>query len=576
MSRSTMVIVFGALVFTLLFGLLIGVLFGFSLFRPGGDPATDGGDPVVSVPTAGGIVTPTPAATSEILGTAESTGTIEATAEASATAQASATVAASATATTPPTATHTPLPTNTATPVPTATPIVVVQTPTRYVLAREDVNMRSGPGTYYNVIGWLAGGQIAAVTGASSDGNWWRVVCPDGTTGSCWVTARSQYTQPTTLPTVTPIAPTPTATSIPAGCTDSAAWVADVTVPDGTQFPPNTGFNKTWRIRNTGTCTWDGNYRLVHAGGHLLGAISTSFPVPAIVRPNETVDLTVSMVSPAIPDNYQSDWKLQNPAGRAFGVGRNGGPFWVKIVVVTTPLTTISGVVYQDTNQNGVYNPGEPLVAGREVWLVEGTACHVQQDAVAITFSDGSGSYVFSGEYDGSYCVGLAGAGGLDDVVAVTVTAGQALAGINLRAPSALGSITGFLWNDYCLTTEDGDPVDGNCVADENGDYHADGMIQPTEGYIPGVFIRLQAGSCVNNSNTPLYAVTDIEGRYFFGDLPAGAYCVSMNAAEGSNAAILLPGDWTFPGRGIWYQEIILLAGDHAYPVNFGWDYQLN
>jgi hypothetical protein len=101
-------------------------------------------------------------------------------------------------------------------------------------------------------------------------------------------------------------------------------------------------------------------------------------------------------------------------------------------------------------------------------------------------------------------------------------------------------------------------------------------MIQPTEGYIPGVIIRLQAGFCANNNNVPLFAVTDIAGRYFFGDLPAGTYCVSMNAAEGGNAAILLPGDWTFPARGIWYQEITLLAGDHAYPVNFGWDYQLN
>lgn len=566
MSRTVMIIVIGALIVALGLGLILGLVFGASLFRgSGSERATDTPQPALTIPTPGEPATPTLAGSPDASATDPAAATEPASATAPATAPASA--AASVTA---------PVATNTATVEPSATAVVVVQTPTQYILAREDVNMRSGPGTFYNVIGWLAGGQIAAVTGASSDGGWWRVICPDGTTGSCWVTARPHFTQPTTLPTVTPTASAPTATSPPTGCTDSAAWVADLTVPDGTQFPPNTGFNKTWRIRNTGTCTWDDRYRLVHAGGPLLGALSSSFPVPAVVRPNETVDLTVSLVSPATPDSYQSDWKLQNPAGRTFGVGRNGGPFWVKIVVVTTPLTTISGVVYQDGNQNGVYDPGEPLVAGREVWLVAGTACHVRQDAVAIAFSDGSGAYVFSGEYSGSFCVGLAGVGGLDDVYAVSLAAGQTLTGINLRAASATGSITGFLWDDYCLTTEDGDPLDGNCVADANGDYHADGMIQPTEGYIPGVTIRLQAGFCANNSSAPLFAVTDIEGRYFFGDLPAGTYCVSMNAAEGNNAAILLPGDWTFPARGIWFQEITLMAGDHAYPVNFGWDFQLH
>jgi hypothetical protein len=63
--------------------------------------------------------------------------------------------------------------------------------------------------------------------------------------------------------------------------------------------------------------------------------------------------------------------------------------------------------------------------------------------------------------------------------------------------------------------------------------------------------------------------VTDNFGKYFFGDLPPGVYCVSMNAA------ILLPGDWTYPARGIWYQEIHVQQGAHVNPVNFGWDYQL-
>lgn len=449
-----------------------------------------------------------------------------------------------------PTATHVP---------PTA--VTVLNTPVQYVMALTDVNMRSGPGTGYNVIGWVAEGQMASVTGVSSDNGWWRVQCADGATGSCWISAHTQYTQPAAAPAT--------------ACTNSAALVSDVSVPDGTQFAPNTGFNKIWRIKNTGTCTWDTSYKIIHAGGHLLGAVSTFFPLRDTVLPGHTVDLIINMVSPAEANTYQSDWKLQDAEGKYFGVGRSSSPFWVKIVVPAASPTTISGLIYQDWNQNGVYDNGETLMGSREVWLVPGTACHVRQDAVAVAFSGADGRYTFKGNNSGSYCVGLVGANGLDDVASVALAPGQVLTDINLKSPAPSGSITGFLWNDYCLTNESGDALDGNCVADANGDYHADGMIQPTEGYIPGVTMLLQAGACATGNPVAVTAVTDASGKYFFGSLQPGTYCVSMNAAAGGNATILLPGDWTFPARGIWYQEITLLGNDHAYPVNFGWDYQL-
>jgi uncharacterized protein YraI len=461
------------------------------------------------------------------------------------------------------------VPTNAA---PTTVPTIpVFTTPVQYVMALTDLNIRGGPGTGYGVVGWVADGQIAKVTGVSGDSSWWRVVCPDDSIGNCWVTARAQYTQPTTAPG-SQVPPTP----VPTACSDSAAMVADVTVPDGTRFSPRTGFNKTWRIRNTGTCIWNNSYTIVHAGGHLMGAMATEFPLNMIVAPGQSADLTINMVSPDTPGTYQSDWKLKTPQGKVFGVGRSSGPFWVTIVVPTALNTSISGLIYQDVNQNGVYDPGEPPVGGREVWLIPGTACHVRNDAVATALSGADGRYTLSGSFSGDYCVGLAGSGGLlDDVASVAVASGQVLNNVNLHAPVPAGSISGWLWDDYCLTNEDGDALDGNCVADGNGDFHGDGMIQPGEGYIPGVTILLQAGSCTNNDAQAVLAVTDASGRYIFGNLAPGAYCVSMNAAEYGNGPRLLPGDWTFPSRSIWYQEITLRAGENAYPVNFGWDYQL-
>lgn len=452
----------------------------------------------------------------------------------------------------------------------TATAVSVVNTPVQYVMALTDVNMRSGPGTSYNVISWVAEGQIARVTGASRDGGWWRVACPDGSSGSCWITAGRQYTQATEAPHNPP----PTATA--SACTNAATFVADVTIPDGTQLVAGSDFTKTWRIQNNGTCTWDGRYYLVHAGGSTLSAVAEIIQLPATVAPGQTVDLTVQMRAPVTPGSYQSDWKLQSPQGAFFGVGRSGSPLWVKINVTAVPGTsTISGVIYQDANQNGVYDAGELLMGGREVWLIPGTACHVRQEPVAVMLSDSNGRYTFNGGYSGSYCVGLNGSGGLDDVVGVSIAAGQALQNVNLKSPVPGGSISGWLWDDYCLTNENGDALDGNCVADANGDYHADGMIQPAEGYIAGVTILLRAGSCLNNSAVAVAAVTDSYGRYVFGNLGPGPYCVSMNAASPENAPLLLPGDWTFPAQGVWYQEIMLRANDAVYPVNFGWDYQL-
>ncbi|MDX1409328.1 MAG: NBR1-Ig-like domain-containing protein, partial [Saprospiraceae bacterium] len=415
-----------------------------------------------------------------------------------------------------PTATPSAEPTQVVVPATAEPTMTVVNTSVQYVMAQTDLNIRSGPGTNYQVIGWLAEGQIAKVTGISSDSGWWRVICPDDTVGSCWLSAHTRYSQPTSAP------------GSPSACTDAATFVSDVTVSDGTVLPPGTGFNKTWRIRNSGTCTWNTSYKMVHTGGPLLDAVSTFFPLRDSVAPGQSIDLTINMVSPTTPGNYQSDWKLQNAQGQVFGVGTNRNtPFWVKITVanpqtgsngsisgfawqdkdrdnivdanemlpnVTITLatgaecrtivhttqtdgngrfvfanlvanayclfgtdgsttvsqsnlvlgqnqqisnisvswppvwsqpTTISGFVYHDLNQNGSYDGGETLVTGRDVWLIPGTACQVRQNAAAVTYSGIDGRYTFSGSFNGSYCVGLTGGSGLDDVIGISVNNGQ-------------------------------------------------------------------------------------------------------------------------------------------------------
>lgn len=105
----------------------------------------------------------------------------------------------------------TPKPTSLPTPKPTSLPVNfdVRSTSVKYVMAQTNVNIRSGPGTAYPIIGGVAEGQIALVTGILADGSWWRVICPNDTVGNCFVSADPALVQPTTAPGGPNSPPTP-------------------------------------------------------------------------------------------------------------------------------------------------------------------------------------------------------------------------------------------------------------------------------------------------------------------------------------------------------------------------------
>ena len=98
----------------------------------------------------------------------------------------------------------------------------------------------------------------------------------------------------------------------PPDCYDDAAFVADVTVPDWTVFEPGVTFTKTWRLQNTGTCTWDIRYQLTFVEGAKMGAPG-AVNVPHSVEPGNTVDISVPMVAPLWCGKYLSFWRMCNP-----------------------------------------------------------------------------------------------------------------------------------------------------------------------------------------------------------------------------------------------------------------------
>jgi len=104
------------------------------------------------------------------------------------------------------------------TPTPTETPPTPTTTPSPgppLVTTTTDLNIRSGPGVVYPVLGLLRAGQIVDVSGVSPDGNWWQIKFLGAADERGWlsaqfVTAQDVSDVPVVQAPPEPITPTPT------------------------------------------------------------------------------------------------------------------------------------------------------------------------------------------------------------------------------------------------------------------------------------------------------------------------------------------------------------------------------
>jgi len=116
-------------------------------------------------------------------------------------------------------------------------------------------------------------------------------------------------------------------------CQNKAEFIEDITCADATGMKGGQPFTKTWLLRNSGTCTWTKNYKLVFTLGDKMGGTSPT-PIGREVMPGETIEISVDLVAPKNPDYYQGNWMLQDEEGILFGTGYGKNNFiWVSIVV---------------------------------------------------------------------------------------------------------------------------------------------------------------------------------------------------------------------------------------------------
>lgn len=151
------------------------------------------------------------------------------------------------------------------------------------------------------------------------------------------VPTRVTSTPPPVLTPTLNLAATQTAAA--AEC-DRVVFVRDVTIPDGSRVTAGATFTKTWELKNAGTCAWTNGYSLVFTRGDALGAPAA---VPLIssgtVEPNQTVEVSIDLKAPAKTGTYRAYFKLRNPGGLLFGLGKDGsGEFYVEISVKSDML----------------------------------------------------------------------------------------------------------------------------------------------------------------------------------------------------------------------------------------------
>lgn len=156
-------------------------------------------------------------------------------------------------------------------------------------------------------------------------------------------TPTPEFVEPPPAADISAAAPRPSATplnnkakAMAPECKNAAVFVDDVNIPDNTSLKAGSRFIKTWRLKNTGTCTWNRNYQLVFVNGDALGGL-ISMPLNQEVKPGQTVDISIPFTCPMDEGSFQSNWMIKDEFGGVFGTGEYGdSPFYVLIDVTSS------------------------------------------------------------------------------------------------------------------------------------------------------------------------------------------------------------------------------------------------
>jgi hypothetical protein len=277
----------------------------------------------------------------------------------------------------PDTPTPTPVPPGVDTPTPTTPPTdTPVPATLPYggaptIVALVGLNVRSGPGTAYPVIGVLPAGQAARITGQNADGTWWQIVFPPDSGGRGWVSSAAQYgtaynlegvpivetpAPPTYTPTATPqptdtpqpthtptnVPPTPTHTPVP------AAPVIHFFQSDHTSITAGQSATLSWDLSNA---QWahlsDGSTEVgVVAPGNKVvapGSTTTYTLIAHNAAGNTTAQVTITVIPAAVAVHVSGTLAIQQTYMANLDTGTittSGADIWFEAQTATQRYVT--------------------------------------------------------------------------------------------------------------------------------------------------------------------------------------------------------------------------------------------
>ena len=138
------------------------------------------------------------------------------------------------------------------------------------------------------------------------------------------------------------------------GCYN-AAYVSDVSIPDGTVLAPGESYTKTWKLQNTGSCAWDEDFVLAFETGIEIDGEDTT--IDESVAAGVTDSISVTLLAPETEGSYTGYWRMTTASGEAFGqsvfvlivVSEDAATITPTPTLTYTPTATSEELVATDT-----------------------------------------------------------------------------------------------------------------------------------------------------------------------------------------------------------------------------------
>lgn len=206
------------------------------------------------------------------------------------------------------------------------------------------------------------------------------------------------------LQPITPAAQTP-----PPRSALQAAFISDVTVPDGQIFPPGAEFVKAWRILNDSDRDWPETTELVFVAGEALG-VTQNVKVGSVQAGTEidlwtgelkvrcdqafvvapfVLTLVIFRQAPDAPGRYVGYWRLKDDEGHLFG-----NSFWIEYVIfhfvsAVVANSIIHSITVAETSCRSERSSDSSL-ASSSIIIMPGSAPSIQTSAAAQKMSNSS------------------------------------------------------------------------------------------------------------------------------------------------------------------------------------------